>query len=240
VRPPNHLTGEVGITAKCRAILSFDGSRMAAVVKVTWVPNTSVRDSTADEAMSALRPIDRWFIDEVLPHEARYLMVARRLTRDSDEAADLVQEALLRLMNVDGWSAIANPPAYVVRTIQNIAIERVRRAKIVEFQQLSEIDAANFHDDAPDAFRLVSGQEQVARLAEAITALPERCRTVFVRRRLREQSPRQIAGELGISLSTFEKRLARALYLLTRALDAGKTSLEPEEGDRDGDSRAIG
>lgn len=191
--------------------------------------------------MAVTRPQDRWLIDEVLPHQARYLATARRLTRGSDEAADLVQEALVRLVALDGWAAIGDPRAYVVRSIHNIAMERMRRAKVVAFQQLSEVDTLDLSDDAPDAFRVVAGRDQMTRLGRALEALPERCRTVFVRRRFRDQSPGEIADDLGISLSTLEKRLARALYLLTRALDPGDAGPpDPVEPGEDGDSRAVG
>lgn len=190
--------------------------------------------------MPATRPLDRWLIDEVLPHEARYIAIARRLTRDQDEAADLVQEALVKLMVLDGWAAISSPRAYVIRTIQNIAIERMRRAKVVEFQQLTEFDTLDLHDDAPDPFRVAAGREQIARLSVALAGLPERCRTVFIRRRFHDQLPGEIAGDLGISLSTFEKRLARALYLLTRAMQPGDKTLDEIEPERDSDTRAAG
>lgn len=188
--------------------------------------------------MPTPRPIDRWLIDEVLPHEARYVAAARRLTRSQEEAADLVQDALVRLMALDGWAAIANPRAYVIRLIHNLAIERMRRARIVEFQQLAESDTIDLCDDAPDAFRVMAGREQVERLSQALNALPERCRTVFVRRRLREQAPGDIARDLGISVSTFEKRLSRALYLLTRALDPGGAVPDARDGEQDDQGRA--
>ncbi len=190
--------------------------------------------------MSELRPRDRWLIDQVLPHEQRYLSVARRFTRGGEEAADLVQEALVRLMAIDGWAAITDPRAYVIRSIRNIATERVRRAKVIEFQQLTELDTLHLSDDAPDAFRVAVGNDQVARLHKALALLPERCRTVFVRRRFREQSPGDIAADLGISLSTFEKRLARAMYLLTRAVEPGDKPLDEGGGERDSRHRATG
>lgn len=183
--------------------------------------------------MPTPRPLDRWLVDEVLPHEARYLAAARRLTRTPEEAADLVQDALVKLMAVDGWAAIANPSAYVIRSMQNLAIERIRRARIIEFQQLAEIDTIDLRDEAPDPFRVAAGRDQVERLSKALHALPERCRTVFVRRRVREQAPRDIARDLGISISTFEKRLARALYLLTRAVEPGDTAWDEADGDQD-------
>ncbi len=189
--------------------------------------------------MSVTRPRDRWLIDEVLPHEGRYLAVARRLSGGSEEAADLVQEALVRVMAIDGWAAITDPRAYVIRSIHNIALERMRRAKVVAFQQLSELDTIELHDDAPDAFRVLAGRDQVARLRKAIELLPERCRTVFVRRRFRDERPGDIASDLGISLSTFEKRLGRALYLLARAVEPGdKPQAEPSP-EQDGQTRAT-
>lgn len=194
--------------------------------------------------MSSLRPIDRWFIDEVLPFEKRYLGAALRLARDAEEARDIVQEAYVKLFGIDGWSAIQSPPGYVLRMIRNIAIERMRRAQIVRFQQLAEIDSHDIPDDAPDPFREASGRHEVRRLKAALESLPERYRTVVIRRRLGEESPRQIAQATGQSLSTLEKRLARGMQLLTAALSwdgaaSGRRKAPPvqedggEEAERD-------
>ncbi|MDD3799337.1 MAG: sigma-70 family RNA polymerase sigma factor [Novosphingobium sp.] len=175
--------------------------------------------------MPALRPIDRWFIDEVLPHEPAFLEAARRLERDADAAHDLVQEAFARLFAMDGWASIAYPRQYVLRMLRNMSIERLRRAKIVEFQRISDIEDFDVEDDTPDQFRIASGKDLVGRVRTALNAMPERCRTVLIRRRFDGQPPREIARELGISLSTMEKRLARALVLLSRALD----TVEPKD-----------
>lgn len=165
-----------------------------------------------------IRPIDRWFIDEVLAHERAYLDYARRTVRDDEEAADVVQEAYAKLFTLDGWAAIANPPGYVIRMIRNIAIERIRQAKVVTMQPMPSSTFFDVADDTPDSFRIVAGQTQMVRVQQAITALPERCRVALVRRRLAEETPRDIASDLGISISTYEKRLARAVELLTHAL----------------------
>lgn len=165
-----------------------------------------------------VRPIDRWFVDEVLPHERRYIDYARRTLRCDDEAGDLVQEAYAKLFTLDGWSAIANPPAYVMRMIRNIAIERMRRARVVALQPLPPPTAFEVADDTPDSFRVVAGRAQMTHVQHAISDLPERCRVALVRRRIAEETPREIASDLGISISTFEKRLARAVELLTHAL----------------------
>jgi RNA polymerase sigma-70 factor (ECF subfamily) len=189
-----------------------------------------------------IRPIDRWFIEEVLPCEARLLAVAQRLCRDPEDARDLVQDVLARMLTIEGWSAIASPQGYMLRIMRNMAIERMRRARIVDFRQLSETDHLDLADDAPDQQRIAEDREALAHFHQALDTLPERCREVFVRRRIEDQLPRAIAQELDVSLSTLEKRLARAIHLLTRAMAPWRQEERQEEcsdlsaGDRDRDS----
>lgn len=178
-----------------------------------------------------IRPIDRWFVDEILPHERAYLDYARRIVRD-DEAGDVVQEVYVKLFRLDGWSAIANPPGYVMRMIRNQAIERVRQSRVVAMQPLPAPAAIEIADDLPDAFRIVAGRAQMVRVQQALAALPERCRVALVRRRFADETPREIASDLGISISTFEKRLARAVELLVHAL----TPQDGRQGEAVGES----
>jgi RNA polymerase sigma factor (sigma-70 family) len=172
------------------------------------------------QPLSQLRPIDQWFMDQILPLEPMLLASARRLVNDPDAARDLVQEAFTRLLTVDGWAQIDAPHPYLLRMMRNLAFEKLRRAKIARFEQLTLAEDFEVVDESPDAFRVVSGREQLARLDAALKALPERCRRVFVMRRIEERSPREIAKQLGVSPSTLEKRLARAHYLVAKALAA--------------------
>ncbi|MBM0107488.1 RNA polymerase sigma factor [Steroidobacter sp. S1-65] len=174
--------------------------------------------------MSLLREIDRWFIDEVLPHEARYLALARRMTGNRDQAADLVHDAYTRLFRDEAWRAIDHPSAYVLRMVRNLAIQRMRRTKIVSFASIANLDELEQAVPAPDPFDRMVARHELRRLANAIRELPARCRDVMLLRRFEELPPREVAERLGLSLSTMEKRLARALVLLTKALQQEPTS----------------
>ena len=170
--------------------------------------------------MSHLRPIDLWFIAEVLPLEPLLLASARRLVDDADAARDLVQDAFAKVLSMEGWARIENPHAYLLRMMRNLSIENLRRLRVLRFEQLTLVDGFDVADESPDAFRVLSGREQMGRLNAALQTLPARCREVFVLQRFEEKSPREIAASLGISLSTLEKRLARAHYLLACAMTA--------------------
>jgi RNA polymerase sigma factor (sigma-70 family) len=168
--------------------------------------------------VSHLRPIDSWFIDEILPLEPMLLAAARKMVDDADAARDLVQDAFTRVLSSEAWMRIDAPQAYMLRLMKNLAIDTLRRARIARFDQLSQVENVDVADETPDAFRVVAAREQLARLNAALKGLPDRCRQVFVLRRIEERSPHEVARRLGVSPSTLEKRLARAHFLIAQAV----------------------
>ena len=77
--------------------------------------------------------------------------------------------------------------------------------------------------DPPSGERMLIAREQLVATEAALKALGERTELVFRRYRVEGASQRQIADELGISLSAVEKHLQkayRALVELRRRFDA--------------------
>jgi RNA polymerase sigma factor (sigma-70 family) len=179
--------------------------------------------------MPTLRPIDQWFLSQVLPFEARFVSAARRLLHNPDDARDLVQEVFTRLFVLEGWAEIANPRAYVLRMLKNLAIERIRRSHIIEFQHLADAEATSLIDEGPDPYRAACAQEQVQRIWTVLESMPPECRSVLIQRRFEDRPLSDMAREMGMSLSTLEKRLARAIYLLNEGLRARDAAAEAGE-----------
>ena len=78
--------------------------------------------------------------------------------------------------------------------------------------------------DVPSGERVLIARERLAMAEEALKAIGERTEQVFRRYRVDGVTQRDIADELGISLSSVEKHLQkayRALIELRRRLDAG-------------------
>jgi RNA polymerase sigma factor (sigma-70 family) len=168
--------------------------------------------------MQWLREIDRWFIDEVLPHAPSYRAKAVRLI-GPDEADDLVQEAYARIMTRTGFLAIANPKNFVLTIIQNLAVDRFRKAKLVSITDVAVLEVQQISDPAPDAFRQAADRAELERLFLLLEKLPPQCRRVVTMRRLQGLPPAEIAEALSLSVSTVEKHLARGLALLTKGLE---------------------
>jgi len=130
-----------------------------------------------------------------------------------DEAEDILQEAGVKLAE-KSLSSIENPRAYLYRMVHNLFVLHRRTAS----RRTRRDEAwAGVHsgdppemDETPSAEAGLIAREQLAILQSAIGALPERTKTIFRRFRLDGVPQRQIAAELGISLSAVEKHLAKA------------------------------
>lgn len=169
--------------------------------------------------MAWLRDIDRWLIDAVLPGAARYHALATRLVGTAD-AEDLVQEAYAKLLCAPDWRAIGNPVGFTLRVVHNLALDRLRRARIVRIDQIAAADLMEIRDDVPDALDILSGKTELAALVAAVDRLPSQCRKVVRMRKFDGLAPQAIADSLGLSVSTVEKHLAKGLAILV----AGRTT----------------
>lgn len=164
--------------------------------------------------MTWLRPIDLWFSQQVLPHESHYLRQARRWTRNADEAADLVQEAYLKLLQCENWRGIRDPRSYATMTIRNLVLQRVRRARVVAIEDIPALDMSELRDDSPGVFDIVAGRDALRRLQRDVERLAPVCRKVIRMRKFEDLPPREIARRLGIALSTVETHLTRGMHQL--------------------------
>ena len=155
------------------------------------------------------------------------LMRFLRARGAGDQAEDLIQELWIR---ASGGAAgpVAEPLAYLYRTANNLMIDRRRSEKRGALRDQEWSDATGGTvlgvSDAPAGDRVLIAREALDAADATLKALGERTEFVFRRFRLDGASQRQIADELGISLSAVEKHLQkayRALVDLRRRLDAG-------------------
>lgn len=164
--------------------------------------------------MNWSRPIDLWFATQVLPHEAHYLRQGRRWSKSAEEAADLVQEAYLKLLQMDNWAAIRDPRSYTVTVIRNLVLQRVRRDQVVAITDIPAPTLAEVRDEAPGVFETVAARAALVDLLADVARLSPVCQRVVRMRKFEDRTPREIALALGISVSTVETHLARGMQQL--------------------------
>jgi RNA polymerase sigma-70 factor (ECF subfamily) len=172
----------------------------------------------------------------LLEHRAALLryFIARRVP--AEEAEDVLQDLVVKLESHPS-GPVAEPRAYLYRMAENLLLDRIRsdgrRRGREQAWVAAQAGAALDADDRPSAEQVLIARERLALVSAALAALPERTLFVFRRYRVDGVPQRQIAAEIGISLSAVEKHLQKAYQVVVetqRRLDA----------DRQGSQRPIG
>ena len=149
------------------------------------------------------------------------------------ETDDLIQEAYCRIFAAAKTTPIVDGRAYFFTVIRNLAYEALRRSQVVAMERASAIDSQDWATDEPSPEQVVIARQTLGTVQTAIRGLPERCRDVFVLRRLKGLSQREIAARLNISENIVEKEVAKGLRRILEALATehfGETSATPRDG----------
>lgn len=137
-----------------------------------------------------------------------------------DAAEDLFQDLWMRLTDRP-MGPVADPLPYVMRAANNLMLDRYRSARQNALRDQAWGETAASH--APSAETALISREQLALVEAAITGTGERPARIFRRFRVDGTSQRDIASEIGVSLSTVEADLRKvyaALATLRRQFDA--------------------
>lgn len=146
-----------------------------------------------------------------LAHQRELRVYLTRKLRDREAAADLTQEAFLRFAEQGGSVAILSDRSYLYRTAHNLAVDHIRETVRRRTETVTHDDMADIPEDRPGPDDIVDARERLDHLRVAIQELPERTRQVFVLHRIKALTYAEIAARLGISESSVQKHLAKAL-----------------------------
>jgi RNA polymerase sigma-70 factor (ECF subfamily) len=141
----------------------------------------------------------------------------RRRTRNSQDVEDLVQEVFLRIVNRSSGGGVENLRGYVFQTAASVLSDHFRRRASHCADDHVEFEPDRHAGTEVDAERILESREALGFVAAALHALPQRTRTIFVLRRLDGLSYKDIARQLGISVSAVEKQMVRAVHQLLAA-----------------------
>jgi RNA polymerase sigma factor (sigma-70 family) len=144
--------------------------------------------------------------------------VAMRMLRDTAEAEDVAQEALLRLWRIapDWRQGEAKVSTWLYRVVSNLSTDRLRRRRGVALDAVAEPE-----DGRPSAVEVLIETDRATALETALAALPDRQRQAVVLRHLEGLSNPEIAEVMEIGVEAVESLTARGKRALS-ALLAGR------------------
>ncbi len=167
---------------------------------------------------------DRFMVALVEKHRQGLERFLTRKLDDPDEAADVAQEALLRLQRLQRPQELDNPRAFLFQVASNLAVDQLRRRALHQRFVNQEKDSAPVGDPqeanvaatAPE--QILDARQKLQHIYRAIEALPAKQRQAFLLHRNNNMSYAEIARELGVSVSSVEKYILQALKHCRRAL----------------------
>jgi RNA polymerase sigma-70 factor (ECF subfamily) len=190
-----------------------------------WEIDLTVYDSEA-ALLEGLRRRDRHACTCVLKwFMPRLYQLALRMTGNSDEAEDVVQEGFIKACaQIDRFEERSGLGSWLYRIVLNTALMHLRKQKAGDRHRAPPAtgDTAPAVELVPDetgdpGAQLLAGELR-AQIDAAIQDLPPALRAAFVLRDLEGLSTAEAAQALGISEAALKVRLHRARLALRAAL----------------------
>jgi RNA polymerase sigma-70 factor (ECF subfamily) len=163
----------------------------------------------------------------ILPHRDALMGHALSLTRNVDEAEDLVQETTLRALRGYGSFRADGPVrAWLLTILRNLFINnyraRARAPRSVSLDSIANPDpiVAATPPSEPGPERATFAKLENEALKRAVAALPPLYRDVLVLSDLSGLTYQEISDRLDLPIGTVRSRLSRARERVRRALFA--------------------
>ncbi|MBV6641559.1 MAG: sigma-70 family RNA polymerase sigma factor [Cyclobacteriaceae bacterium] len=134
---------------------------------------------------------------------------AKSITKSEDLAKDAVSEVFLNLWaNNSNLIGIKEIKSYLLVSVRNECIKLLYQADKIEAENsIGQIDKISPED-------VLLEKELQEKLNSFISSLPDKCQLVFTACVIEKKSPREVAQEFDISVSTVNSHLSNAIKAL--------------------------
>jgi len=166
-----------------------------------------------DSPPPTLNPVTDRDLGQLRTSLKRYF---RARIKNDGEVEDLVQEVFTRVAARKEGGQVEHLDRYLFQTASSVLADRARLMRARRAELHVEFDPDHHSPTDIDPHRTLSGREDLRAVTSVLLVLPARTRAVFVLHRLEGRKYREIAVQLGISVSAVEKHMARAVLHLAR------------------------
>jgi RNA polymerase sigma-70 factor (ECF subfamily) len=143
----------------------------------------------------------------VVPLRGKLLNYARKLTDDSSDAEDVVQEVMLKLWNIrqklEEYNSIE---ALAVRITHNLCMD-MWRSKRTDQVSLDQVPVVS---QTVNPERVLEGNDEIRLMREIISSLPTLQQTIIQMKDIEEYETEEIAQITGCSSESIRSNLSRA------------------------------
>ena len=159
-----------------------------------------------------------WFCREVLPLEAILMQYLRRNWANASDIADLRQDVYVRVYEAAQKQLPESAKSFVLTTAHNLLIDRVRRARVIPIETVTDLETLAVASADVSADRVLTARDALNRLLMALEHLTPRSREAILLSKIEGLSRRQIAARMGIAEDTVKHHLVHGMHALAERL----------------------
>jgi RNA polymerase sigma factor (sigma-70 family) len=149
------------------------------------------------------------FRNDVMPLKNSLYRLALRITLDSAEAEDIVQDTLIKVWEKrDQWSEIESIEALSYTICRNLSLDRIKRMD--HFNGSLDEEKIDRPDLSPDPDKQTEQTDRVNLVKKLVDQLPEKQRSCMQLRDFEGKSYKEIATILGITEEQVKVNIFRA------------------------------
>lgn len=149
-------------------------------------------------------------INVLLEHETALRQFVAKRVGCIDIASDILQKITEKLLNQSKVLQIENKRAYLYKAASNEVIDYYRSEERRDYYELQSAQVHLEYDDRT-ADKVLAASQELHLLEQALSELPLLTQKIFMLYRVDGVKQKEIAEQLGLNLSTIEKRLATAM-----------------------------
>jgi RNA polymerase sigma-70 factor (ECF subfamily) len=175
------------------------------------LPSPSTQPLSAPPGLPSLAEQERWFKEEVHAHDSELKSYLRGSFPSIRDVEDVTQESYLRVWKACATQSIRSAKGFVFQIARHVATDTVRHELASPISEVTDLAILPVCDDKPDAAEAACTREEIMLLADAIDALPRRCREIFILRKIKRLPQKEIARLLGLSEQTVQVQVQRGM-----------------------------
>ena len=152
------------------------------------------------------------FRTDILPLKDKFYRLALRITTNTADSEDIVQEALIRIWKKrEQWDEIESLETYGLAITRNIALDYIKKSKTALHVPLDNEIPAKEYDK-------LQAQERINLIRNMMDSLPEKQRTAMQLRDFEEKTYKEVAEIMDISEQQVKVNIFRARQFIKQKI----------------------
>lgn len=165
--------------------------------------------------------LNEWFCREVLPLEGPLTRFIRRNWRVADDVMDLRHDVYERAFTGARKELPVNTRQYLFTIARNHLINSAKRARIVSFEHVADLETVDSDIDLFEAERHLTARDSLRRVLAGLEKLSPRVREIVELRKIEGLTPQETADRLGIGKDAVSGQLVMGMKALASHMLGG-------------------